>query len=353
MQPPRTALLSGLLALATTGTCTHLSTSPTLESHLETTCDPDSQICRLEEAAPVVATHDGQIIEGLRITARNEPAILVRGLSDVVIRNVEIFHKGGHGVACENSPGLLIENVSIVHFGERTGSAQENNIACYRAEGLEVRNARLRGGSAGVYVLESPRVRLSHVEGYDFRGPDPRGQLVQFNKSPNCVLQDFSAINDPVVAWTADNVSLYYSDNCTVRRGLLDGNNGPWSVGVMFENSRNGLVEDVDTVGQGNGSFSAYPGHGVTFRRTRARDNICGDQGRGEPASKGLVWAASPDSSDVRIEDSTYFNLCNLQEPVWDATIFGLIQIAEEDFLPRPAIKLVFPWEDDQPPLAP
>jgi hypothetical protein len=254
---------------------------------------------------------------------------------------------------CEKAPDLLIENVSIVHFGERTESAQENNIDCYRAEGLEVRNVRLRGGSAGVYVLESPRVHLSHLEGYDFRGPDPRGQLVQFNKSPDCVLQDFSAINDPVVAWTADNVSLYHSDNCTVSRGLLDGNNGPWSVGVMFENSRNGLVEDVDTVSQGNGSFSAYPGHGVTFRRTRARDNICRDQGRGEPLSKGVVWAASPDSSDVRIEDSTYFNLCNPSERVWDAAIFDLIQINEEDFLPRTPINLVFTWDHDDRPRSP
>jgi Right handed beta helix region len=345
MQPTRMALLSGFFALTTTGACAHLSTSPRVQNDLDRSCDPGTQICRLEKSAPVVATQNGQVIEGLRITVRNEPAILVRGLSDVVIRNVEIFHESGHGIVCENSPGLIIENVSIVHFGKRTNSAQENNIDCYRAEGLKVRNARLRGGSAGVYVLESPRVHLSHLEGFDFRGPDPRGQVVQFDKSPNCTLEDFSAINDPDVAWTADNVSIYFSDGCIVRRGLLEGNNGPWSVGIMFENSHNGLVEDVDTTAQGNGSFGVYPGTNVTFRRTRARENICGDQGRGMPVSNALVWSGSPESSGLRIEDSVYFDLCNPDNRVWDTGSFDTIQIAERDFIPRRTIKLELPWE--------
>jgi Right handed beta helix region len=273
----------------------------------------------------------------------------VQHLSNVTIRNVEISHRGAHGILCDNSPGLTIDNVSITHSGARTNSAEEDNISCYFADDLRIRNTRLRGGSAGVYVLGSARVHLSYLEGHDFRGPDPRGQMVQFDKSPHCTLEDFSSINDPAVAWTADNISIYFSDGCVVRRGLLDGNNGPWSVGVMFEHSKNGLVEDVDTIAQGNGSFGVYPGANVTFRRTRARENICEDQGRGPPVSKALVWSGSPDSKALRIEDSAYFDLCNPNNRVWAEESFDMIQIVERDFLPRPAIKLHFPWESPGP----
>ncbi len=340
---------SSLLTLLTILACTH-PTASSQSDGLPRTCDVDAEICGLDNSAPIVATRDGQIIEGLRIEAVDEPGILVRNLSNVVIRNVEIFHEGAHGISCDQAPGLVIENVSIIHSGARTISINETNISCSRADGLRITNARLRGGSAGVHVLNSTHAHLSYIEGYNFRGPDPRGQLVQFDKSPNCTLEDFSGINDPDVTWSADNVSIYYSDHCVVRRGFLDGNNGPWSVGVMFENSRNGLVEDVDTVAQGNGSFSAYPGHDITFRRTRARDNICDDQGRGRPKSNSLIWAGSPDSTGLRLEASKFFNPCRPGHLVWDRKRFDIVQITSENFKPRPAIKLSFDWEGDGPP---
>ena len=339
MLPFRLALLCSLVGLAATAADARPTPPPPV-------CTSELEPCRLRDSAPVVATRNGQVIEGLRIVAVNRPAVLVRGLANVTIRNLEIFHEGAHGIVCERAPGLTIENVAISHSGAGTMSAEENNIDCDLADGLTVRNARLKGGAAGVYVHESAHVHLSYLEGYDFRGPTPRGMLAQFNQSPYCRLEDFSAINDPKRARTEDNVSVYMSDHCVVRRGLLDGNNGPWSVGVMFEHSRNGLVEDVDTVHQGNGSFSAYPGYNVTFRRTRARDNICADQGRGAPVSGGLVWAGSSDSGRLRIEDSTYFNLCNPKK-VWDRASFDVIELAERDFRPRAPIKLDFPWEHD------
>ena len=330
MQIIRMALMASLLMLVAVTAGSHLAVA-------------------LEPSGPIVARRDGQVIENVRIEVVGRSAILVDGFSNVIVRNVEILHEGAPGISCSHAPGLIIENVSIIHIGADTESAQESNISCYHSDGLRVRNARLRGGSAGVYVLESAHAHLSYLEGYDFRGPDPRGQLVQFDKSPNCILEDFSAINDPEVAWTADNVSVYYSDNCVVRRGFLDGNNGPWSVGVMFENSRNGLAEDIDTVAQGNGSFSAFPGGNVTFRRTRARDNICEDQGRGAPGSNALVWAGSPDSTALRIEDSAYFNLCNPSNLVWDRSSFDTVQITREDFQPRLPIELNLAWEHDGP----
>ena len=309
--------------------------------------DPLFAQTELKDSEPVVASFSGEIIEGLRIYATDEPAILVKNLSNVIIRNVEIFHEGNHGILCANAPGLIIQSVSITHIGSDISNARENNINCKSSDGVKITNARLRGGSSGIYILKSAHARLKFIEGYDFRGPFPRGQLVQFNKSPNCVLEDFSAINDPLISWVEDNVSIFRSNNCVVRRGLLDGNNSRSGVGVMFESSTDGLVEDVDTLRQGNGSFSAYPGHDITFRRTRARDNLCGDQGRGAPSSNGLIWAGRTKSSGLRVENSTYFNACNPRNIVWSRKVFDIIEIVKENFAPRGQIHNKFCWEVD------
>ena len=343
MQLTRMALLSGLLTLATTSA--HLSTPSRGEDDLARTCGSDTQVCSLDESAPVVATYDGQVIEGLRIEAMNEPGILVENLSNVVIRNVEILHEGAHGISCHRSPGLLIENVSIVHSGARTSSPYENNIDCYRAEGLRVKNARLKGGSAGVYVLESPNVHLSYLEGHNFRGPNPRGQLAQLNMSPNGLLEDFSVVNVVGVARPEDVVSIYQSSRTVVRRGLVDGNDSTYGVGVNIEFSDDCLIEDVDTIHQGNGSFGAHESSNITFRRTRAKDNICVDQGRGRPASSGVIWSGYSSVRALRIEDSQHWNRCNPSAIVYDVDRFDLVELSEQDFTPRAPIALSFPWD--------
>jgi len=303
----------------------------------------------LEQSGPITVTQDGQIIENLDIVALGQTAIVVNGYSNVVIRNVRISHDDSYGIDCAHSPGLTVEDVSITHVGASVDSAHENNINTYRCSDMRIDRVRLRGGSSGVYVLESPDAHLSFIEGYDQRGPMPRGQLVQFNKSPNCILEDFSAING-TDSWVADNVSVYRSENCKIRRGMLDGNNMPSGVGVMFEGVTAGLAEDVDTVRMGNGSFSAYPAHNIIFRRTRARENICTDQGRGLPGSGGLVWAGSTSSSGLRIEDSRYFNLCAPNNIVWNGRSFTLIDISSEDFTLRNPIVLTMPWEGEPAP---
>ncbi|MGH6945542.1 MAG: hypothetical protein ACREH6_15165, partial [Geminicoccaceae bacterium] len=108
MQRIPLALLSGLLVLATTTACTRSTGSAQFKDNPAATCGPDTEICRLNESGPIVATHDGQVIEGLRIRAVSEPGILVRGLSNVIVRNVEIFHEGADGILCDNAPGLTI-----------------------------------------------------------------------------------------------------------------------------------------------------------------------------------------------------------------------------------------------------
>lgn len=129
-------------------------------------------------------------------------------------------------------------------------------------------------------MWESPRASLVTAQ---FRGPLPRGQLVQFNHCDGALL----------------------------------------------------------------GCFSAYPGRNVVFRRTRARDNICRDQGRGPPLSGGLAWAAHPASSNIRAESSVYFALC--QGVYWDPNVFTAFEFVSMDFTPRTPLRLSFCWSPPPP----
>ena len=315
------------------------------------TAEPIS--CILRDSPPIKITKNGQIIEHLRVESRRGPAISVKGYRNVVIRNVEIIHRNGPGIEFENAHNLLIENVSVTFRGPmRKGAAKRadfNNIAGESSDSVVIRNVRLTNGSSGIYLVRSNRARLRFIEGYDMRGPLPRGQLVQFNMSHNCLLEDFSAINRLGHSWVEDNISVYQSSNCVIRRGLLSGNDSPSGVGVMVEQvagkSSGVLVEDVDAVRQGNGCFSAYPGFNITFRRTRCRDNICSDQGRGKPLSNALGWAGLPGSQNLRIEHSTHFAMCNPTNIVWRRATFSKVQLREAAFKPRSPIRNKFCWK--------
>jgi hypothetical protein len=307
--------------------------------------------CTLTDSGPVTTGMDGQVIENLRIVSTSGPAIKVDGHAKVVIRNVQILHEGGPGIAITGgSDDIVIEDVSIEHTGApdsgKNPSPELNNIQCYGSSHPTIRRARLSRGSSGVYLVECPSSELSFLEGHDFRGPFPRGQLVQWDKSNDGVLEDFSVIN-PAGSWPEDNVNVYQSTNVEIRRGFIDGNNSPSGIGVIFDGGfSTGLVEDVDAVHMGNGCFSDYAGGpGVIFRRTRCRDNICTDQGRGLPSSNALMWCGNTMHSNLRIEESTHFNACNPGNIVWPTSSFEVVQLNDAAFTPRAPIELDFCWE--------
>jgi hypothetical protein len=297
----------------------------------------------------VQAQADGEVIENLRITSTSGAAITVSGRKNVTIRNVHILHAGGPGITFSNADDLSIEHVAIEHTGAPVSGANSadglNNIQCLDSARLRVAHVRLLRGSSGIYMIQCPQSELRFVEGRDFRGPFPRGQLVQWDKSPGGLLEDFSVIN-PAGSWPEDNVNVYKSQGVTIRRGLVDGNNSPSGVGVIFDGGdATGLVEDVDAVRMGNGCFSAYDGGaGIIFRRTRCRENICTDQGRGLPLSNALMWAGKPGVTDLRIESSSYFASCN-GNLVWPQASFAVVQLTEVDFALRAPVVNAFCWE--------
>lgn len=227
-----------------------------------------------------------------------------------------------------------------------------NNIDLDSCPDTIVTKVRASRGSSNVYLLRSERTHLSLLELHDARGPTPRGQNVQFDKSPESLLEDFSAENQPA-SWTEDNVSIFRSNRCVVRRGLVSYNNSPTGDGVMIEGSSECLVEDVDAIQQGNGAFAAVPqgdagSSSCTFRRCRTRDTYNAPRdGRTAPSSDGLSFYVriSSEAQKHTITDCCYYALANPKNLIWDlAAVNPGWSFTEQDFAAGAPVRLAFDW---------
>ncbi|TKB28726.1 MAG: hemolysin, partial [Mesorhizobium sp.] len=179
-----------------------------------------------------------------------------------MVRSCRIRHAMGSGIYARGAAGIRLQDLEIDRVGAPpsvTGRSQNrNNIELESCPDAIIIRVKASRGSSNIYVFDSPGTQMSFLELHDARGPFPRGQNVQFNRSPDSSLEEFSAENGPA-SWTEDNISAFHSDRCTIRRGLVFYNNSPTGVGVMLEGSFNCRVDDVDAVQQGNGAFSAVP----------------------------------------------------------------------------------------------
>lgn len=320
----------------------------------------------LVDSGPVVATADGEVISGLRITVDVGPAIEVDGFAGVTIRDCAIHHGGGPGISFKAAPDLTIENVVVVHDGAPASgphdSGDQINIEGRDSTGVVIDGVRLERGSSGIELETTPAARLSRLEIHDVRGPGA-GACVRVFDSDDAIIEDFSCENPLDTGRPGDLIAIAESSDVTVRRGLLDGHNAEFGYGVHFMpvagQHSGGLVEDVDAINMTNGSFSCFPfGEQITFRRTRARENICeivsipiegcampGPNGGCIPGSGGISWAASLTSSEITIEDSAYFDLCS--SIVWPTENFTYLpeDLVEDDFELREPFRLSPCWE--------
>jgi hypothetical protein len=334
---------------------------PRVQDHDGTKAREADTKAALEPSGPLVSSADGQIFENLDVVALSGVSIQVSH-RDVTIRNCRIRHAGGHGVQGEDAPGLVLQDLEIIRVN-RTESDNRpreflNNINLDRCAGASIRRIKASRGSSNMYIRNSEGVRLSHLELHDACGPFPRGQNVQLHDSPNSLLEEFSGENSPS-SWTEDNVSIFHSDGCTVRRGLVAYNNSPTGDGVMIEGSFNCLVEDVDAVQQGNGAFAAVPEGdvgcgGCTFRRcrTRASYNKSRD-GRARPSSNSLSFymQISKGAQKHKIIDCHYDALANPGNLIWDTRcVADDWSFTPQEFTPRSPIRLSFGWHQQKIP---
>jgi hypothetical protein len=308
-----------------------------------------AQGCALASSGPVAVSTEGAVIQNLHIVTNGTAGVMVNA-KNVTLRNLWIEHNAAAGISFSGADDLFVQNVLVTFAGAPASgpnpTADDVNINGYNSQRVHISGARLEHGSSGIYLVQCPDSLLTQIDGYDFRGPFPRGQLVQWDNSDRGTLDGFSVVNT-AASWTEDNVNAYQSLDMQIKNGLVDGNNSPTGVGVIFDgDTSTGVVDGVDAVHMGDGCFSAYAGgEGNIFRNTRCRDNICTDQGRGVPTSNALMWCGKPGLTQLRIENSTYFNPCNPGNIVWPQESFALIQTTLADFTPRTPLDLKFCWQ--------
>ena len=308
----------------------------------------------LVPSGPISSRAHGELIEWLDVAALNGNGISVRH-RNVTVRNCRIRHTQGHGLYAEGAGGLVLQDIDIagpINAIPRQPKEPGNNVSLFGCAGGRIVRLRASRGASNVYAEDSPRLHISHVELHDARGPYPRGQNVQFNRSPYGLLEDFSAENG-LDAWTEDNISVFQSNRTVVRRGLVRYNNSPTGDGVMLEGSLKCLVEDVDAVQQGNGAFAAVPGGGgrsggCTFRRCRTRDSYDSVRdGRPPPTSGGLSFYVSSSEGLEKhaIQDCHFDRVARPDNLVWDTRFLEKgWTLSPRPFQPRAAVRLHFPW---------
>jgi hypothetical protein len=239
----------------------------------------------------------------------------------VIVRNIRIHHKTGDGINITNAKNVTITKAEVINSDPPKGMEGEtdwsiNNIDAFNAAGLKISYVTVRDGASGIYVQQSPGTIIDHVDGYNFHGGFPRGQFVQFaSNSDGSKLSNFYTKSDLYNSRTEDNINVYHSNNVTIENGVVDGNNSPSGVGVLFEgDSGGGVVRNVDVVRQSNGGFSSYSNN-VDFFDVRVFDGYNTDIGRGKSFSNGLSFAVT--ASGVGYDDATYTRPANSNNIFW------------------------------------
>ena len=301
----------------------------------------------LTQSGPVTSTADGQVIEGLDITAPDGSHGVTVTHANVTVRRCRVSHRLSDGIRASGR-AVSIQDVIVNYRAPATGYDTPSgcNITVYGGGASVIERARVSGGASGVYCVDTPGVIARYIQGVDMRGPSPRGQLVQFDKCSGALLEDFSCVNDDATSWPEDVISVFKSHNVRVRRGLVDGNNSQDGVGVMFEGSNGGLCEDVDALRQLNGSFYSAGSADVMFRRCRSKGQRNADCGRGLPSSNSLTFGSIDNSSNIIFEDCSHFSQANPGNIAWGAGLnYAASQILHRDFTPRPQLNMTWAWE--------
>lgn len=326
-------------------------------------------------------------------------AVFCRGAKNVRIKHLLVEHPvGSVGIGFDRCDGLVIEDVEVRTVGDdgrradghaRPGPCTIPNRDCDNIHGKNskdvfIHRVRVSGGSSGIELHGCTGATLRDIVARDVRGPYPRGQCVQFSNSHGAVLESFHCVNDVAFSWPEDSISVWRSRDVSVRFGLIDGNNAPNGVGVMFENddaqATGGSIADVDAIHMGDGCFSAYPASSLTMVRTRCGWNHCtGVGGRAAPSSGGMMWAAGDQphgaqgrlvvSREIGVFSSSYWAACRSGLQFWsqshaafghkraDGAYVALPDVKQEFFTPRTPITVTLCWEDDfrigPPPVTP
>ena len=232
--------------------------------------DIGEYVCNdMEMVGPMNVRADNTVIENVIIYAeptsanstKNDYALRITG-DNVTIRNVLIVHAAnGMGIYAFKSHNLTLENVQVYAYGNEWGAQpcptrkpffgyDCSNIKIVKSDDVTINNVQTENGSRGISLIKSSSPKLTNVVAKNPRGQQPAGQCFQLNQSDDGLLENFYCYSDYDVAWNGDSISMWRSSNVVMRNGVVDGNNAPNGICVMYEGSEHGvhggLIENVE-----------------------------------------------------------------------------------------------------------
>ncbi len=291
---------------------------------------------------PIVVSADDELIKDKIIYAgRNDDCgIRINGHDNVRIENVVIYHANA-GVCVTASAGLRIDGLTLVSlsapttgphcprgggdglsteecWGQRTDPADQRlGVVLKQAPDAIIKDIASFQASSGVYAVSSPRTKVERIRCFDMRGPFPRGQCVQFNRSDDSSVTTFYSKGVFDQSHSEDNFNAYLSDNVVVREGLIDGNWSNNGMGVIADRgSDDMIVDDVDFIHISTAAVNVWSNEpseiGSNFRasKLRVKDTQCYSRQDTLPSTGGLVLAAQPSAVNPVFDDVIWFNHC-------------------------------------------
>lgn len=268
------------------------------------------------------------------------------------VRDCLVEH-GTHrvGIDVQGSRGFSLETVEVRSLapGRDLDNPDANlNVRVNGSPDGVITHIRCVRGASGIYFVNSPGSVVDTYEMHDPRGGFPRGQVIQWDKSGDFVLRNFSGEADQDVAWTEDLVNVYdvRSSGGLIENGYLSGCNSPSGWGIIAEDARGIVVRQVDSVGNPSNFIGSGSGE-IDFEDCRiwGIGGACiGLAGRPRHTSNCLQIGAQH-SATARFRRLLYWN--TPPNFSWEASAATLVveDAVEGQFTPKSPLRLAFPWE--------
>ncbi|MEM9462094.1 MAG: right-handed parallel beta-helix repeat-containing protein [Myxococcota bacterium] len=286
--------------------------------------------CELVESPPRSITQSvAAPIERLVIDAVGQPAITVSGVAGVHLRDLVVTFSGAPGILIEDSPGVVIERVSVVNVGvDGPGAAAlgEYGIRIARSEGAVLRDITVRDAVTGIQVEDSDDLLVETFIVNNARGQasDVGGDCVLVQTSERVTVQHFGCLNDPRQGTAHAGIFI---DNCVdalVYDGVVSDVEHSSGAGVRVHTQSGGryvVVDTVDVVRGRHSCFNIVGGDEVDLRSTRCRHMPDPHTG----------WVNYMLIGSVRVEGGEYYDVDTLQ--CCDA--FETFEVSDVQFSPH------------------
>jgi parallel beta-helix repeat protein len=206
---------------------------------------------------------------GSKLTDAKASCLVLNGLKDAVIENLDIGPCAGNGIELIDSHNVTIRDVRI----DGTGGS---GIYVLGSSSIRISESRITDTISGIYAVSSTVVDVSCNTIENPRGPIPRGQFVQFDTvsgADNRISCNVGR-NEPGRGQPEDAISLYKSDGTpqspiTVTSNLIVGGGPSESGGGIMLGDDGGsylVAEDNVLIDPGQYGIGVASGNNIAIR---------------------------------------------------------------------------------------